>query len=146
MTHPIAKVINRQVAPSIYHMDMSLRPGSIRQELSTAGWHSAYLDGSRIYDKQSLLTEAAKALSFPDYFGMNWDAFEECITEPGFIEGDSFVLLYDHAAILYAQHPAEWKVFYDIMAQAVKYWSAQSVSFYLIVRNAGNVPQTLESL
>jgi RNAse (barnase) inhibitor barstar len=32
---------------------------------------------------QSLHEKLAAALSFPDYYGKNWDAFWDCITDPG---------------------------------------------------------------
>ena len=28
----------------------------------------------------------SKALSFPDYFGWNWDAFDECITDLSWLD------------------------------------------------------------
>jgi RNAse (barnase) inhibitor barstar len=32
---------------------------------------------------QSLHEKLAVALGFPDYYGKNWDAFWDCITDPG---------------------------------------------------------------
>jgi RNAse (barnase) inhibitor barstar len=48
-----------------------------------------FLDGSRIETKLEFLDAVAAALSFPDYFGRNWDALDECLrdmTEPTILE------------------------------------------------------------
>jgi hypothetical protein len=37
------------------------------------------IDGADIRDKAALLDRLAHALAFPDYFGCNRDAFEECL-------------------------------------------------------------------
>lgn len=37
------------------------------------------LDNTQIVDKTSLLREVAVSCQFPDYFGMNWDALNDCL-------------------------------------------------------------------
>ena len=43
----------------------------------TTAWR-AELDGSRCRTSQQFLVEVGVALGFPDYYGRNWDAFNEC--------------------------------------------------------------------
>ena len=40
-----------------------------------------HLDGTKITSKESFLKEIAEALEFPDYFGHNWDALEDCLRD-----------------------------------------------------------------
>ena len=40
-----------------------------------------HLDGIKITSKESFLKEIAEALEFPDYFGHNWDALEDCLKD-----------------------------------------------------------------
>lgn len=54
------------------------------------------LDGRTLADKQSLLAGIAQALEFPDYFGANWDALEECLGDMSWREG-RICLLIEHA-------------------------------------------------
>ncbi len=37
------------------------------------------LDGNNILTKQDFLREIGALLKFPDYYGNNWDALEECL-------------------------------------------------------------------
>ena len=46
------------------------------------------LDGLHIRTKRELLNALANALEFPDYFGRNWDALDECL---GDIEAPTLV-------------------------------------------------------
>jgi RNAse (barnase) inhibitor barstar len=45
------------------------------------------LDGRMLGDKANLLAALAGALRFPDYFGGNWDALDECLTDLSWHEG-----------------------------------------------------------
>lgn len=146
MKHPMDRLIDGEVASGIYRLDMSLRPTTICDRLTAHNVACCYLDGSNVLDKPTLMTAVARAMSFPDYFGHNWDALEECITELTWIEGDSCVLLYDHAAFLVAQHPDIWSTFYDVLQSAVDHWNQKSRPFYVVLRNAGRTPQEIPSL
>ena len=50
------------------------------------------LDGAGIQGKEQFLNHAASVLSFPDYFGNNWDAFEDCLTDMSWHEAKGFVI------------------------------------------------------
>jgi barstar (barnase inhibitor) len=146
MTAAVDRPLAGEVTPGVYRMDMTLRPGTICRKAENAGWQCAYLNGSKLFDKNSLLRHCATVLDFPDYFGHNWDALDECMTEPGLIHGDGLILLYDHAAMLYANSPRDWATFYDIIISAIDYWHNQDKSVYFILRNSGAIPQKVASL
>ena len=42
-------------------------------------------------------------MQFPYYFGENWNAFDECITDLDWISGDFYVLIITEAHLLLAQ-------------------------------------------
>ena len=146
MTAAVDRLLSGEVAPGVYRMDMTLRPATICRQVESASWQCAYLDGSILFDKKSLLRRFAAALDFPDYFGLNWDALDECMSEPGLIHGDGLVLLYDHAAVLYANFPRDWTIFFDIVSSAIQYWRGNEKSVYFILRNYGAIPQKAASL
>jgi hypothetical protein len=50
-------------------------------EITTQDSNTIYLilDGNKTVDKASFLVQIADLLKFPDYFGHNWDALDECL-------------------------------------------------------------------
>jgi len=41
--------------------------------------HAYTIELDRIASRKTLHSELARVFSFPDYYGRNWDAFDECI-------------------------------------------------------------------
>jgi hypothetical protein len=81
-----------------------------------------YLDGREIRDTQSFLQKVAEVMRFPDYFGYNWDALDECITDLDWCPAARYILIYDYPEAFSKAEPEQWKVAYDILRSAVEYW------------------------
>jgi RNAse (barnase) inhibitor barstar len=47
-------------------------------DLERLGFYVVLLDGTKITDRRSFHTQAAKAFAFPDDYAKTWDAFNEC--------------------------------------------------------------------
>ena len=50
-------------------------------DLERLGFRVFQLDGTKIDGEPRLHEELAEAFEFPDYYGRNWDAFDECFSE-----------------------------------------------------------------
>ena len=51
----------------------------LRSSLRTYGFKVFEADAERCTDERSLLAALGDALPFPDYYGANWAAFDDCI-------------------------------------------------------------------
>lgn len=91
-------------------------------ELSQQGNQVFYLDGKEISTKEAFLSKAAQAMKFPEYFGYNWDAFDECITDLEWCPAQKYALVYDQPDIFAKADPIGWKIARDILEAAVEYW------------------------
>ena len=55
------------------------------------------IDLSRVTTKEAFLTAAGEALAFPDWYGHNWDALADCLTDLSWMVADGYVFVLDHA-------------------------------------------------
>lgn len=68
--------------------------------------------------KQELLGFLAQRLSFPDYFGNNWDALDECLRDLSWLKTSRVILV--HSDLPLAHNPQEVRVYLDVLRQAVE--------------------------
>lgn len=96
------------------------------------------LDGRVLRDKDGLLAALGWALEFPDYYGVNWDALEECLTDMSWRAGP-IALHVEHAEAL---APELLHTFMDIFADAAKAWHEEGrpCSLFLSGLKAPDLP------
>ena len=92
-----------------------------------------YNDLSGVDSKESFLRTSAEALQFPSYFGMNWDAFEECIYDFSWSPAAGYVLVFDKTGIFSSTQPQEWETAMSIFSAAAKFWKKQRKPFFVII-------------
>ncbi|HEY5127851.1 MAG TPA: barstar family protein [Bradyrhizobium sp.] len=73
---------------------------------------------ANIAGKQELFATLAKQLSFPDYFGENWDAFEECLRDLSWLPTGLVVLT--HADVPLINDVASASTYLAILSDAVR--------------------------
>jgi RNAse (barnase) inhibitor barstar len=81
--------------------------------------------GAKCKTKAGLLSEFARALSFPDYFGHNWDAFEECLADLDWLPASGYVVVVADAELVLTKPDDEddYETFIEILAEAGEAWS-----------------------
>ncbi len=85
------------------------------------------LDGRLLGDKASLLCALSRELHFPDYFGGNWDALDECLADLSWHAGP-LRLLITHAESL----PDDLREsLVEIFLGAAKLWAEEGRPFAL---------------
>jgi RNAse (barnase) inhibitor barstar len=72
----------------------------------------------------NLFDEFARALEFPDYFGHNWDALEECLTDLEWLPAKGYILLVTDAAHLLPNDDTEYETFLEILRDAGEAWGS----------------------
>ena len=135
-----------ELTPGIYQLTSRAKPESIVDEVTDQGWRAFYVDGAAVMDKASFLDAFAVALDFPSYFGQNWDAFEECLTEMTWAPGTGYVILWDDVANFADAAPEQWETAQAIFNQAADYWQARDVPFYLLVRGTRHYGREIPNL
>ena len=83
------------------------------------------LDGEKLKNKEQLLRALKEGLCFPDCFGFNWDALQDCITDLSWLQGivKVNVVIKNSSKLLIDEDDSSLQVFLDIMDYAVLFWN-----------------------
>ena len=87
------------------------------------------IDFSGAGSKEAALGRIASALSFPDWFGGNWDALEDCLSDLSWLGDRGCVLLLEGAQGLPAD---ERGILGDVLASAASYWKERGRPFVAV--------------
>ncbi|ARU63921.1 hypothetical protein CBW65_14750 [Tumebacillus avium] len=80
------------------------------------------MKGSAARDYDSFFLEIALAFPFPDYFGRNWPALNDCLNDLDWLDADSYLLCIADADQLLLDHEAHLPTFVKYLKKSVKEW------------------------
>jgi hypothetical protein len=99
----------------------------IENDAEELGWRCVVLDGSEVEDKAAFLEMCDEAFGLPDWFGMNWDALEECLSDLDLAETEGVVVVWSSWGLLAEAEPKDFAVALDVLAGAVRSWASDGV-------------------
>jgi RNAse (barnase) inhibitor barstar len=76
------------------------------------------------------LRAIAKALRFPDWFGGNWDALEDCLGDLSWRPGNGHVLVFRNWQALSSD---DLGVLIDVLRSSAEYWSGRGKPFFAVL-------------
>jgi RNAse (barnase) inhibitor barstar len=94
------------------------------------------IDGRRVLTKQRFLAVAGRALDFPNWFGTNWDAFEDCVTDLEWVRAPAYVVLLENMERFAERVPRDFDTALRILEAAAEFWSEEGVPFHVLVSGA----------
>ena len=78
-------------------------------------------------DKDALLRNVACALDFPDWFGQNWDALEDCLTDLSWRTGGGEVLIFEGA-----ENRDDFGILVDVLRSSAEFWAGRGRPFFAV--------------
>ena len=96
-------------------------------ESDVLGWRCIVLDGTEVEDRTAFLEAADEAFALPEWFGMNWDALEECLADLELEGTEGIVVLWTAWGTFAEASPKDFAVALDVLASAVRGWSTDGV-------------------
>jgi len=99
----------------------------LEAEADELGWRCVVLDGAEVEDRESFLQMCDEAFGLPDWFGMNWDALEECLSDLDLAETEGVVVVWSSWGLLAEAEPKDFAVALDVLAGAVRSWASDGV-------------------
>jgi len=89
-------------------------------------------------DKGALLERFAAALAFPDWFGANWDALEDCLDDLSWRADGSRLLAIEGFEPLAARARDDFGVLLELLRDVAEYWSGRGRGFFVLFVDPGH--------
>lgn len=93
------------------------------------------LEGKNMKTRADLFSEITKKLYFPDYFGNNWNALDDCLQDLDWIHAYSIkIIVRNFDKILLEKNTEEKSIFLDCLKTASDFWEKEQekeVDFYI---------------
>jgi len=105
----------------------------IEKAAKQCGLDFLHIHMDNISDKKGLLERIAHALGFPEYFGENWDALHECLTDMAWNPATGYALFFSGASTFTEHRPDDMNIFREILKAAAHYWKQHKIPFFSIV-------------
>lgn len=82
-------------------------------------------------DKDVALDRIAQALAFPDWFGRNWDALADCLSDLEWLEpADGYVLALDNTQELHEAAVDDYATLIEVLDDVAGAWRDHAVPFW----------------
>ena len=102
----------------------------------TPGTYAAYLRGKRCKTRAGFFREISAAMQFPDYFGENWDALEECLRDLNeWLSFQAIVVViddYDRLFSACARAEKARETLRGIFEETAAFWAVRDVPFRVV--------------
>jgi len=110
------------------------KPEEVERAAGDAGLTVFRLDIGKAGSKQDFLASIAEKLEFPDWFGNNWDALSDCLTD---LTKTGYVLIFENCENFAARHRQEFERAITVFAAAAEYWKSQGHPFWVLIEASG---------
>src|SRR5215207_2636982 len=136
MTDPLGALLDGRVPATVYRWPAA-RPQRAGAWAAACGWRTFALSGARLHDGDSFLAACTDAFELPDWFGRNWDALWDCLTDLSWARADGYLVIFDRWDALAMGDAASWAKTRTILVDASRYWHARSVPFVVLLTGEG---------
>lgn len=104
--------------PGIYLVRNNLP--ALMDHVCTLGYAIANIDMAGSLGKTEALKRIADSLGFPDWFGHNWDALYDCLSDMSWKPAPGHLIVLDHLDDLRQHSPADYAALLDVLRDVAK--------------------------
>ena len=91
------------------------------------------VDLGPVTNKESLLAALGRAMAFPDWFGHNFDALFDCLTDLAWRPAEGYLVLLEHCDGVHSQAEEDFVTALQVFDQAANEWREQGVPLWCLV-------------
>lgn len=140
----LAGLLAGRTRPGVYLWHGQFDVADIAHTVELADWSFAYVDGWGSQTKAEFLDRIAAALSFPDWFGHNFDALADSLQDVKAGDRAGVVVLWDGWGPFAHAEPRAFSVALSVLGNRVD--DARGGTFAVLLRGDGPDSHGLSSL
>jgi len=115
-----------------YYVDLEDR-AALAQAATLLEYALVAIDFRDCRERDDALDRFAQALRFPDWFGGNWDALADCLSDLSWWPAPGYLLMLDHSDDWCAHAAHDCEVAIDILNEASARWAGQDIAFWAML-------------
>ena len=93
----------------------------LKNLINEVGGKLFILEGRNMQTEESLHNEFSNKLNFPSYYGKNWDAFNDCISDLSWLNTESVRIVIDNFNDVLPENEKGKKILVEILQDALIY-------------------------
>lgn len=91
-----------------------------------------YRDMINTMDKKIFFEEISQDFNFPDYFGFNWDALEECLKDLDWLKAEGYIYIILNANYFWKNNFQTASQFLTLWLSIAEEWGKYDIPFHLV--------------
>jgi len=127
----LSKILSEAKASGVYHPSQSA--DEIARAAKAAKLSIVQLDLGTVPGKGEFLAHLAKAFKFPQYFGMNWDALNDYLTDLSWLDDHGWVVILFNGQDFAVNNQDDFNTAIDVLQTAAEYWRSHAKPFWVFV-------------
>jgi|GEM_PF-445065 len=132
----IRSLLSKVSFSGMYNVDLQIDINSYIQCAEKLHYHIYRINGLNISDKNNFLNVFSISMKFPTYFGNNWDAFEECITDFEGQNPNGIIIVYENFLHFYTNSPDQFTQALKSLKFATEFWRDQGIPMFVLLIDA----------
>jgi len=130
----------------VYRLEGHAAKNDLKRLAKQHGLAFFALDGKIIHNKDQFLKQAAAALQFPSYFGGNWDAMADCLTDMEWHGAEEFMIFYGNCDPFALNEPDQFAVALEIFNESAEFWREQDKFMIVLLSGSANILEGVPSI
>jgi RNAse (barnase) inhibitor barstar len=104
-----------------------IRAERLVKDMKATGLAAGLIRGESLRTREGVFTEFATAFGFPTYFGHNWDALGECLSDLSWLETERGIgIVIQSGEHAFGEDPSVLRHLVDVLHDAARSWAAPS--------------------
>ncbi len=124
--------ILRRVTWECVHFSSAREVDHALDAFNEEGFTVVDIRASAVHAERDLVAVLGRSLQFPEYFGNNWDALDECLADLSWLPAGGYVVCFYGAEQIWRDMPRSLGKLVSAWLFAAERWSKQDVPFHLI--------------